>query len=438
MTKLSFIFRHSRSLFLTVLAISMFDSTDAYPQSYGRVAFFAQSANSTSDDGTESQFQELVTTLSLQSGEIENGFEYAADLRLAGYPTEEVNRRVSIYNAYVGRKFKDGAYHVRGGQMWLNELGALGSLGGFLGQVKGPKTSYGQFRLGGFGGLEPENLEAGYVNGISKFGGYLALDGERGRSHVIGYVNVRNSGQMERSTFVVTNFLPIGSDFFLYQAAEIDTFGFDKESLGMNYFFTNGRYTILKKLELQGSFHRGRSIDFRNLTLDQINGRPITDKDTRGFLFESSEGRLTYLATRGIRVYAGYGLERSNEGEDLADRLSGGFYTADLFRSGFDAQLFITRRKRNDGTAYNSWNVSAGRMVGSKVYLSGEYTSSLSILRFEGEDDVIVQTNPSSRRYSISSMLYLTRTFTLLLTGEHTDSDSIKENRLLGGITYRF
>ena len=58
-------------------------------------------------------------------------------------------------------------------------------------------------------------------------------------------------------------------------------------------------------------------------------------------------------------------------------------------------------------------------MIGSKLYLSGEYTSSLSILKFTDEEDVVVETHPSSHRYSISSMFYVTRTFTILLTGEH-------------------
>jgi hypothetical protein len=69
-------------------------------------------------------------------------------------------------------------------------------------------------------GLEPESLDAGYVNDVFKYGGYLALDGENGRSHVVGYVNVRNSGKMERSVFVFTNFAG-GSDFFLYQKQKL-------------------------------------------------------------------------------------------------------------------------------------------------------------------------------------------------------------------------
>jgi hypothetical protein len=431
---------HQLGLTLGVLTILFgFNVHNLYSQAYGRIAFYSQSANSFLDDGTQNPYQELATTFSLQSGEIENGFEYAADFRLAGYPSEEdVTRRISIYNAYVGGKFYGGRFGMRAGQMWLNELGALGSVGGFLGQVKSSKKSYGQFRLGGFAGLEPESLDAGYVNDVFKYGGYLALDGENGRSHVVGYVNVRNSGKMERSVFVFTNFLPIGSDFFLYQAAEVDAYGIDRESLGLNYFFTNGRYTIKRKVEIQGLFNHGRSIDFRTLTLDQINGRPINEKDTRGFLFESIEGRVTYLAAPGLRFYVGYGQDQSNEGDDKTGRLTSGFYSSDLFHTGIDAQVSISRRDRNDGSSYNSWIVSAGRMIFPKLYVSGEYTSSLSIVKFIGNDNVVIVTRPSSNRYSISSMFYWTRALTLLFTVERTNSDSVYENRLLGGVTYRF
>lgn len=427
-------------LALVVLTIMLgFGVHNLYSQAYGRIAFYAQSANSVLDDGTENPYQELATSLSLQSGEVENGLIYAADIRMADYPSdEEIPRRVSIYNAYIGGNFSEGRLGFKAGQMWLNELGGLGSVGGFLAQIKGPKRSYGQLRIGGFGGLEPKLLDAGYVNDIFKYGGYVALDGENGRSHVVGYVNVRNTGRMERSVFVFTNFLPIGSDFFLYQAAEIDAFGVNRDSLGLNYFFTNARYTAGHKVEFQGAFHHGRSIDFRTLTLDQINGRPLDEKDTRGFLFESIEGRVTYLAAPGLRFFVGYGQDRGNEGEDTTGRLNTGFYSSDLFHTGIDTQVSISRRNRNDGSSYNSWIVSAGRMLFPKLYVSGDYTSSLSIVRFIGVNNVMIETRPSSRRYSVSSMFYLTRAFTLLFTLEHTDADTAHENRLLGGVTYRF
>lgn len=428
------------SLSVGALAILLsFGVNNLYSQAYGRIAFYAQSANSILDDGTQNPYQELATSVSLQSGEVQNGLEYGADIRMAEYPAdEEIPRRVSIYNAYIGVKFKDGHLGIRGGQMWLNELGALGSVGGFLAQVKGAKRSYGQFRIGGFGGLEPKYLNVGYVNDIFKYGGYVALDGENGRSHSVGYVTVRNTGKMERSVFVFTNFLPIGEDFFLYQSAEIDAFGVNRESLGLNYFFTNARYTVQRKVEFQGAYHHGRSIDFRTLTLDQINGRPLEEKDTRGFLFETIEGRVTYLAAPGLRFYLGYGQDRGNEGEDTTDRLTTGFYSSDLFHTGIDAQVSISRRNRNNGSSYNSWIVSAGRTLFPKLYVSGEYTSSLSIVRFVGVNNVMIETRPSSHRYSFSSMFYLTRAFTLLFTLEHTGSDSAKENRFLSGVTYRF
>jgi hypothetical protein len=95
-------------------------------------------------------------------------------------------------------------------------------------------------------------------------------------------------------------------------------------------------------------------------------------------LFESIEGRVTYLAASGLRFYVGYGQDQSNEGDDKTGRLSSGFYSSDLFHTGVDAQVSISRRNRNDGSSYNSWIVSAGRMIFPKLYVSGEYTSPLN------------------------------------------------------------
>jgi hypothetical protein len=96
----------------TCILIPLNCSGDAW----GRIAFYAQTAGTSSEDGTETDFNELVTTFALQSVEAEQGLEYAADLRLAGYPGDPNDtRRVSIYSAYVGHKFNDGSFSVRGG-----------------------------------------------------------------------------------------------------------------------------------------------------------------------------------------------------------------------------------------------------------------------------------------------------------------------------------
>jgi hypothetical protein len=87
----------SLGLTLSVLTILFgFSVHNLYSQAYGRIAFYGQSANSFLDDGTQNPYQELATTFSLQSGEIENGFEYAADFSCRFTHQKNVTRRISI------------------------------------------------------------------------------------------------------------------------------------------------------------------------------------------------------------------------------------------------------------------------------------------------------------------------------------------------------
>ena len=61
--------------------------------------------------------------------------------------------------------------------------------------------------------------------GVSKYGAYVALDGDAARRHVLSFVTLRDSGLTERSVILFNNYLPLGRKFFLYQAAEYDLLG---------------------------------------------------------------------------------------------------------------------------------------------------------------------------------------------------------------------
>ena len=79
-------------------------------------------------------------------------------------PGSERPGRSSVYEASVGRRFADGRFALRGGQMWLQNLGGLGSVGGVLGEYRArTSTPLGRPRFGVFTGLEPEILDAAYV-----------------------------------------------------------------------------------------------------------------------------------------------------------------------------------------------------------------------------------------------------------------------------------
>jgi hypothetical protein len=410
---------------------------------WARVSFFAQGAGTSFADGESSTFSELTTNVSARSAQRPDGsgFEYGLDARVGAYPSaEERDPRVSIYDAYVGQGLMDGRLLVRVGQMWLNDLGALGSVGGGLVEFRQEGTGK-RLRLRGgvFGGLEPEILEPGYASGITKFGAYVALDGNGAQKHVLGYVNVRNESLSERSVLSMTNYVPVGQSFFLYQAAEVDLAGPGGEGDGgLTYFFANARISPTRRGDLQLTYHRGRSIDARTITDDILNGRPVSSKQLDGFLYESASARLTVEVVKNVRVFAGYGQDKNGSGDEATGRLSFGVYSSNLLGTGIDVNVTDYRYDQPGGSSYDSWYVSAGRSFGSKVYLTGEYSSSLSVIRYEQSGGVVIETKPTTKRFGASAIVNMTRSMSLLLTGEHTTGDDYDENRFLSGITYRF
>ena len=409
---------------------------------WARVSFFAHAASITGADGSSSSFSEIVTNVAAQSVQhTGNGFEYGLDARFGAYPSsDERDPRTSVYDAFVAQRMMDGRLLVKAGQMWLNDLGGLGSVGGALVEYRqSADTTRLRWRAGGFGGVEPEIMDLGYVSGVSKFGGYFALDGNGAQRSVVGYVNVRNQDLTERSVLSFTNYIPVKQSVFVYQAAEVDLAGPGGEgSGGLTYFFINARVAPVKRADVQLTYHRGRSIDARSITDDLLNGRPVPSKTLDGFLFESVGARVTVEVAKGIRVFGGYGQDKNDRDADPTDRVSFGVYTSNLFGTGVDLNVTDYRYQRGSASSYDSWYVSAGRSFGSRLYFSGEYTTSLSVLRYARGDGFIVESRPQTDRFGVSANIYLSRTFSLLVVTDYTRDEGYKETRLLSGLSVRF
>jgi hypothetical protein len=409
---------------------------------YGRVSLYGQAAASNYDQGGNVFFSDTVMTFTFRSAETgKDGLEYGLDVRGASYPSaEERNPRLSIYDGFAGAWFGQGHFHVRLGQMWLNELGSLGSIGG--GQLEcrsGTIPTLGRFRFGVFGGAEPKILEAGYVSGVSKFGAYVALDGDAARRHVLSYVSLRDSGLTERSVILFNNYLPLGRKFFLYQAAEYDLLGPSGQGSGhLTYFFANARYSPAAAVELQATYHRGLSFDTRSITDDRLNGRPLDQRALEGYLYESVGGRLTLNVVSGVRIYGGYAQDRNNLGDGRTDRTSFGLYATDLFKTGLEVNLSDWRMKSEAGSSYDSWYASLGRNFGRSVYVEGFYSSSVSVFRLTESGGYRIDSYPKTQRFGFSSVLNVFRTASIQLTAERTVGSFYREFRFLGGISYRF
>ena len=409
---------------------------------WSRVSLFGTFQRATYDGGAARGFNQIIANVRLRSAIAEDGtgLQYAFDVRGSGSPGAEAQRtRTNIYDAWVSESTPGGALRLRAGQMWIDDLGGVGAVGGVMAEVRArSKTAAGRFRAGLFGGLEPKAFDAGYVKGVKKAGAWMALDGERGRRHVIGYVVIRDAQLTERSVLTTTNFINAGTRFFLYQAAEYDLRGpAGLGKGGLNYFFTNARWTPLRPLEIMTTYHRGRSIDARTITQDILEGRPIDQKSLDGFLFQSIGGRVTVEVMRNLRVYAGYSADRNNREERAAGRMSAGIWASNIAHSGFDLTLSDQRTNQATGR-YDAWYVSLGRSLGRSFYASADYSTSLSIVRLAGAEGIIVETRPRTRRYGANAVWNLSRWMSFLLTVEQLRDDHSTDDRLMLGTTFRF
>jgi len=96
------------------------------------------------------------------------------------------------------------------------------------------------------------------------------------------------------------------------------------------------------------------------------------------------------------------------------------------------------RTIRPGASTYDSWYFSLGRSLGSRLYLTLDYSTSLSVLQLTNSGGLTVMTRPSSRRYSLSGIYNLSRAFSLFVTGEQLVDDETTQNRALLGLTFRF
>lgn len=414
--------------------------TPARP-AWGRVSFFTNASSTGTDSGSRG-FSELIGTATFESPSGDNvNYEYRADLRLAGYPgASDRSRRVSIYDAYFGARLRQGTLGIRVGQMWLNDLGGLGSVGGGMLEVRQrPRLHRGRFRASLFAGFEPKLLDPGYVSNVTKAGGFAAFDGEGLRRHVVGFVTLRNQGLTERSVVVLNNMLPLRKDLFVYQAAEYDVKGAGVAAPGsLTYFFANARYTLSPRVEFQGSYHRGRSIDSRTIVRDQLDGRTVDPRLLDGLRYESANTRVTLTLARGVRIFGGYGRDRNNHDESASNRFTYGMYASNVFGSGIDVTGSDSKMQRPGGNAYDSWYLSLGRSFGRRLYLTTDYGSSLSVIKFVTSSGFLIESRPQTRRYAVSTMVNMNRGASIMTTAERVGDGSSTTMRVLSGLSYRF
>jgi hypothetical protein len=427
----------TRILLSSVLALGISTAVLADSgASNGRISFFGSFQSSTYASGESRDFSEITTAIRLRSAAGEDGLAYEIDLRSSAYPSSEGrDPRTRIYDAWAGTRTAGGRLALRAGQMWLQDLGALGSVAGAMAEYDFGRKS--GFRAGAFAGIEPEHFDVGFVKDVKKGGAWLSFDGAANRRHILGYVLVKDSSLTERSVLTTTNYLPAGKKLFLYQMAEYDLEGPGGEgSGGLHYVFANARWTPARRFDFTATYHHGRSIDARTITQDILEGRPVDQKALDGYLFESIGGRATFHAMRNLRVWAGYAQDRNNADDQSFGRVSAGIWAGNIAGSGIDVTLTDHRSDR-PGSNRDAWYASIGRGLGQRLYLSADYSTSLSVVRIVS-GDTIIETRPRTKRYGVNGVWNTSRAISFILTLERLDDEQTSDDRGLIGITYRF
>ncbi|MGZ4779811.1 MAG: hypothetical protein ACXV5L_11475 [Thermoanaerobaculia bacterium] len=431
---------HTALIFIAFLTAA---TVAAQPQPRSaRLSFFGSSQRADLGNGDIRDFGELTAALVLRSaiGGDDDAFEYALDLRSTGYQSAQRRpARTRLYEAWGGGRIAGGHVALRAGQMWLSDLGSLGSVGGAMAEYQtGSAAGTGQWRIGAFAGVEPKPFDAGYLSSLKKGGAWVAFDGHGSRRHVIGYVQVRNGNLTERSVLTTMNFIPVSQKLFFYQTAEYDLAGPGGQGRGgLNYIFANARYAPARIVEFMATYHHGRSIDARTISDDILNGRPVDQKTLDGFLFDSVGGRVTVEVMRGVRVFGGYSTDRHNANEKPLGRISAGLWVANIARSGIDLNISDNRTQQPGGDS-DAWYASIGRNLGRRLYVSADYSTSLAIVRVVDNGGTTIFTHPQSKRYGVSAVWNLYRSVSLLFTSERFSDDFSTDNRITTGMVYRF
>jgi hypothetical protein len=409
------------------------------PRPWGRVSFFSSGFRSSDEAGGGTGFGEFTTSFTYRLSESEgDGFEYGLDVRFSAYTARQRPGRTSIYDAFVGVRAGEGRAVFRVGHLSVTELGSLGALAGGLVEVRSRPTGSdsSRTRVGAFAGLEPNILDTGYADGVRRYGAYAAYD-HGARRHAIGYVLVRHGSITERSALTFTNIVPIRRRVFFYQAAEYDLQApAGRGSRGLAYFYGNARVLPVERLELQTTYHRGRSVDARAIGNDLLQGRPVAASALSAFLYESIGGRATVEVVPGARVYAAYARETNNRDADPSNRTTLGGHAANLAGLGFDLTASESFLRRPAGTLHSRY-VSVGRQFGRNVYVSGDYSTSLSVVRFSRSDGFVVETRPHTTGLSGTANITLPHSLSLLAVLERTWGDDFRDVRVLSGLTYR-
>ena len=169
------------------------------------------------------------------------------------------------------------------------------------------------------------------------------------------------------------------------------------------------------------------------LTDDVLNGRPLTPQAVDGLRYETVGGRVSVKVVRDVEVYGGYARDRNNR-DDAADRAR----HDRRLRHATCSTPASTCRARTRGSIARPGPIIPGisrsaAASAARVYVSGDYSTSLAVVRFLRSDGVTIETRPWTRRLSGNVSATLNRQFSLIGVVDYTMDEGMNDLRVMTG-----
>jgi hypothetical protein len=147
---------------------------------------------------------------------------------------------------------------------------------------------------------------------------------------------------------------------------------------------------------------------------------------------------VTLEVAKNMRLFGGYSQDKNGNATDPVSRVSFGLSSSNLLKTGLDVQVSDYRYSGGTSPSYDSWYASIGRNLSPRVYVSGEFTSSLSVLRYVQSSGIVIENRPRTRRFGGTAIFHVSRASSILIVFDHTQDTNYRDNRLLAGLTFRF
>lgn len=341
-------------------------------------------------------------------------------------PKDEWRNR--IYEFSFSYEDEDALFNFKTGRIISNQISGVGYIDGLLVQ----QNISNSFRVGIFGGTQPEWQYSDFQTSLKKYGGYLNYrtgdyQGFRYETTVAG-AGVYHSNTISREFLYIQNNISNSSRWQIYQSSELDInrqWRKDKagEDVSLSNIFLSARYRFSRALSV------GLSYDNRK-NYWTYETRTMADSLFDDLLRRGIRGNVSLRLPYSLNVFSTVGF-RSREGDpEPTYSYSGGINKSNFIIT----RLFINLRGSGFSNPYSdgySFDAKIGQYFMRANYLSigfGNYSYNFSStnlkrnnkwLRFEGQ-------------FQLVSRFYLSSQY------EYGLGEDIDGHRLFAEIGYRF